>query len=359
MYFNNDLHRRQQGPGTTGTDYDLTITGPWGRDLYYKSQSISVFAENLFRITPALSVAPGFRYEYGKTDMTGYISYLDPAEIPNRIKHNIPAFGINAQYQFKDGARLYGGISQAYRPVLFKDIIPTSILERANKDLEDAFGYNAELGINGHIQAYFKYDVTLFRVQYNNRLGSLVINENNTNYILKTNIGDSQTNGMEIYLEGVPVQSNKFYCSLFTSTSLMKATYVNSNLAAGNVNVDITGNEVESVPHVITRNGLNIGYKIFRVLFQYSYVGESFSDPLNTITPTANGAKGIVPAYGLFDLNTTFVLTSLICHILDVHLLHGYERDEMMQLYIEARAHDKDMLSIMETLNDKGQRYHR
>jgi Fe(3+) dicitrate transport protein len=33
MYFNNDLHRRQTGPGTTGTDYDLTITGDWGRDF--------------------------------------------------------------------------------------------------------------------------------------------------------------------------------------------------------------------------------------------------------------------------------------------------------------------------------------
>ncbi|HXR79345.1 MAG TPA: TonB-dependent receptor, partial [Saprospiraceae bacterium] len=117
------------------------------------------------------------------------------------------------------------------------------------------------------------------------------------------NIGDSETNGAEIFIEGIPYQSNKLYVSLFTSTSFMKATYINSKLAVGNINVDITGNEVESVPHVISRNGINVGYKIFRVLFQYSYVGQSFSDPINTETPSANGAKGIVPAYGLFDLN--------------------------------------------------------
>ncbi|HZV44946.1 MAG TPA: TonB-dependent receptor [Saprospiraceae bacterium] len=302
-YFNNNLHRQQQGPGTTGTDYDLTITGPWGRDLFYKSQSIAFYFENLVHITPSLSVAPGFRYEYGNTNMSGYISYLDPEDIPNTIQHNVPSLGINAQYLFKDGTRLYGGISQAYRPVLFKDIIPSSTLERANKNLEDAFGYNMELGINGKVDAVLKYDITLFRIRYNNRLGSLVIHENDKDYIYKTNIGDSETNGAEIFIEGIPYQSNKLYVSLFTSTSFMKATYINSKLAVGNINVDITGNEVESVPHVISRNGINVGYKIFRVLFQYSYVGQSFSDPINTETPSANGAKGIVPAYGLFDLN--------------------------------------------------------
>lgn len=304
-YFNNKLHRQQQGPGTTGTDYDLTITGDWGRDLYYKSQSIAFYAENLIRISSSFSLAPGFRYEYGNTDMTGYISYLDPTEIPNRIEHNVPSLGINAQYLLKDGTRLYGGISQAYRPVLFKDIIPSSTLERANKNLEDAFGYNAELGINGKVKTALKYDLTLFRIRYNNRLGSLVINENNVNYIYKTNIGDSETNGLEIFIEGVPYQSNKLYISMFTSTSFMKATYVNSKLAVGNTNIDITGNEVESVPHVITRNGLNLGYKIVRVLFQYSYVSQSYADPINTETPTTNGAKGIVPSYGIFDLNTS------------------------------------------------------
>ncbi|HSF88781.1 MAG TPA: TonB-dependent receptor, partial [Saprospiraceae bacterium] len=136
-YFNNDMHRRQQGMGTTGSDYDLTITGDFGRDMYYKSQSIAVSVENMLYVTPHWSISPGFRYELGGTDMTGYISYLDPAEVPNHIEHNIPAFGINSKYRLGESTAIYGGISQAYRPVLFKDIIPASSLERANKDLED------------------------------------------------------------------------------------------------------------------------------------------------------------------------------------------------------------------------------
>ena len=44
QYFNNDLHRRQLGKGTTGTDFDLTLTDPtWGRDLHFRTKNIAFF----------------------------------------------------------------------------------------------------------------------------------------------------------------------------------------------------------------------------------------------------------------------------------------------------------------------------
>lgn len=303
-YFNNDLHRRQQGKGTTGTDFDLTVTGDFGRNLHYQSHSIAFSVENMIAFSPRFTVSPGFRYEYGDTDMTGYISYLDPADTPNRIQHNIPAFGINTQFKFDENNSLYGGISQAHRPVLFKDIVPGSTLERANKDLKNAFGYNAELGARGRVKDWLKYDFTLFRIQYNNRLGNLVLQEDQTNYIYKTNIGDSRTNGVEAYLEIAPVRTDKFLLSLFTANSFMDARYQDAQLAAGTENQDISGNRVESVPEWISRNGVNCSVNGFSAVLQYSYVGKSYSDPQNTGAPTANGAKGIVPAYGVLDFNT-------------------------------------------------------
>ncbi len=305
-YFNNDMHRRQQGKGTTGTDYDLTITGDWGRDMYYKSNSIALSIENLTYVTPRLTVSPGFRMEIGGTDMTGYISYLDPADVPNHIDHNIPAFGINARYKIGEQTQWYAGISQAYRPVLFKDIIPSSTLERANKDLKDAYGYNAEMGISGRKGNWLKYEVTLFRILYKNKLGNVILTDDSISYIYKTNIGNSVTNGVECYVEAIPVQTRDWFVSCFTSTSLMKAVYTDAAIAVSGENTDISGNEVESVPRWISRNGLNVGFKNLRGTLQYSYVAESFSDPTNVVEPTPNGAKGLVPAYGLLDLNFSF-----------------------------------------------------
>jgi Fe(3+) dicitrate transport protein len=305
-YFNNLMHRRQQGKGTTGTDYDLTITGEWGRDLTYHSQSVSYAVENMISISKAFTVTPGFRYEYGQTDMEGRIAYLDPQDIPNRIRHRIPVFGINASYQAGPDTRLYGGISQAYRPVLFKDIIPASTLERANKNLKDASGYNAEIGISGKVKSWMKYDITAFTLSYNNRLGNLVLEDDSISYIFKTNIGDSQTDGIEMFTELIPFQSNLLYISLFTSTSWMKGRYKNTSLASGGQNIDISGNRIESVPAWISRNGLNIGYRTWRMSLLFSYVDKTYSDPANVEIPTPNGSKGLVPAYGIWDLNMSW-----------------------------------------------------
>jgi Fe(3+) dicitrate transport protein len=302
-YFNNDMHRRQQGKGTTGTDYDLTILGPWGRDLYYRSESIAASVENMVQLTPQWSITPGFRYEYGDTKMSGRISYLDPADIPNHILHRIPVFGINTQYKWKNGTRVYAGISQSYRPVLFKDIVPGSTLERANKDLEDAYGHNMEAGLQGRFKSWLKYDLSIFAIRYNNRLGNQVLQDGDISYIYKTNIGDSKTHGLEVFSEAILLQTRTTYFSFFTSTSWMKGIYNNVSLASGGQNFDVSGHEVESVPRWISRNGFNFGYKTFRLSLLYSFVDKTFSDPANTITPTPDGAKGIVPAYGIWDVN--------------------------------------------------------
>src|SRR5690606_3484332 len=59
----------------------------------------------------------------------------------------------------------------------------------------------------------------------------------------------------------------------------------------------------ETVPNWISRNGLQMAYKWATTIIQYSYVSDSYSDALNTESPTANGSAGLVPSYGLWDAN--------------------------------------------------------
>ena len=66
QYMHNDLHRRQQGKGTTGSDYDLSLVTPgWGRDLHFKTENLAFFAENIFYLNPAWNISPGVRMESG------------------------------------------------------------------------------------------------------------------------------------------------------------------------------------------------------------------------------------------------------------------------------------------------------
>lgn len=309
QYINNDMHRRQQGRGTTGTDFDLTVVdGKWGRDINFKTRSIAFFVENLFQLTDRFSVSPGVRVESGESRMSGYISYLPDDEVPNTIKHQFPLFGINTEYKLGDLQTLYAGWSQAYRPVIFKDIIPTSILEKSDKNLKNALGYNFEAGYRGTAGG-FRWDVGVFRMQYNNRLGNQAVQEDSTFYVFRTNIGNSVTQGVELFGEYNFKMSGAWRASIFNSTSYMDAQYDAAAIRVGSDNVDISGNKVESVPAWISRSGFTVKYKTASLTAQYSYTAESFADPLNTVKPSATGAVGVVPAYGLLDLNATWRIT--------------------------------------------------
>lgn len=317
---NNDLHRQQLGKGTTGSDFDLSLSQPgFGRDLHFKTKNFAAFIENNFRVSSKLSINPGVRVELGQSDMTGTINYYDPGQVPNTIKHNFPLLGVNAEYQLTGNSNFYGGWSQAYRPVIFKDIIPASVYEKSDKNLKDAYGYNLEAGFRGSTRS-LQWDVGLFQLQYNNRLGVLSEKDANGNfYLLHTNIGNSLTQGLELFAEYALPISNQVSFSVFTSTAFMNARYTAGAVRSGENNIDIRGNNVESAPSVITRNGLNIKFNKSSFSLLYSYTGKSYADALNTKTPSANGAVGLVPSYGLLDINASFKLSDRLTARLNIN----------------------------------------
>ncbi|MCF0072876.1 TonB-dependent receptor [Dyadobacter sp. CY261] len=317
----NDLHRRQLGQGTTGSDYDLTLTKPFARDLHYKTENASISIENQFRLTSRVIVSPGLRIESGTTRMSGRISYYRPENVPNKIRHRFVLLGINGQYNLGDEVQLYGGWSQAYRPVLFKDIIPASVYEKVADNLKDASGYNAEFGFKGKWRGFY-FNIGLFDLMYRNRMGSLVMNgENGDTYILRTNVGDSRHMGVEALVEGPLLNVGKFRMTWFSSTSHMDARYRNARISAGADNKSIDGNKVESAPDWTSRNGVTAAFRTIRLTVQYSYVSQTFSDALNTPVAQPTGAKGPVPAYSLWDLNASWQISPAISARMSVNNL--------------------------------------
>lgn len=322
-YMNNDLHRQQLGVGTTGSDYDLTLTTPgFGRDIHFKTNNIALFAENLFQINSRWTISPGLRFENGNSKMDGIIKYYTVNPLPTTIKHNFVLLGISSQYLLDKENTLYGGISQAYRPVIFKDIVPASTYEQIDKNLKDAFGYNAEIGIRGKLFSRLQYDINYFRVLYKNRLGTLVLQDNaGQSYTYKTNIGNSLTNGLEMFVQYKFPLTNKLFAGFFTSTSFMNAKYITGQISIGTANKSIVGNKVEAVPEWISRNGVDILYKGFSCTILYSYTSSTFSDALNTVTPPASGAIGSTPAYSIWDFNASlrtnsfFTIRAGVCNI--------------------------------------------
>lgn len=211
VYMNNDLHRQQLGRGTTGSDYDLSLVQPgFGRDIHFKTDNVGAFAENLLRLNKQGTVSPGIRIGNGQSNMSGVISYHTVNELPTTITHRFALSGISSQYSLNTDNTVYGGFSQAYGPVLSKDIVPASPYEQIDKNISDASGYNMDAGVRGKLFNHLQYDVSLFQRQYTKRMGTLVLQDSRgDSNTYKTNIGNSRTNGIEAFLQyKFPVTAN-------------------------------------------------------------------------------------------------------------------------------------------------------
>ena len=121
----------------------------------------------------------------------------------------------------------------------------------------------------------------------------------------------------------------------------------------GKENRSIKGKKVESVPEIISRNGLNIKYKNLSASLLYSYTAETFADPLNTVEPSATGAVGIVPAYGLLDLNTSIRYRKLTIRVNVNNLLDKQYFTKRPTFYPGAGIWPSDGRSLVVTVGVK------
>jgi Fe(3+) dicitrate transport protein len=309
-YGDSKTYRRQKGDGTSGTDFDLSLTSDYKVDLTFHTINYAVFAENVFNLTKNFSVTPGFRFDSIDTDLSGEITAFDTSAVPFGLKRRFPIFGMGAEYNLTSNINAYANFTQAYRPVLHSDILPSSPLDRTDPNLEDAMGDNSELGIRGGWKNIFRWDVNYFLLRYNNRIGTLIQTEGTETYFYKTNIGDMRNQGFEAYIEFHPFnwmnsRSKYLDIGLFTSTAFNSAHYTQGTVSSGGQNVDITNNDVENVPVWISRNGIDYHYKSISSAFQFSYVSKSYSDALNTLS-SSTGVNGIVPSYFLVDYNFSY-----------------------------------------------------
>ncbi len=311
----NDMRRRQRGTGSRGSDYSLALRpgGDFQRDLSYRTSNIAVYAESEIRVTPRWTIVPGARVERGITRMTGILAYYDPADTPRDIRHRYPLFGLRSAFVLPTGAEWYGGWSQAYRPMILKDVLPETASERTDRSLRDARGWTVETGMRGGFGSAASYDVALFAMRYANRFGMLTITDaSGTPLTFKTNVGTTRTMGLETRLALPLGVSRGAAWRAFTAASYMNARYIAGSVIANGKNVDIRGNEIESAPKWIVRGGVGARAKSGEVSMQVSNVSRTFADALNTASPGTTGAVGVVPAYTLLDLTGSWRLSRAI-----------------------------------------------
>ncbi len=320
-----NTERFQKGVGTTGSDFDMTIENRYPTALTFTTKNIAFFAENQFKITDKFSVTPGMRFEHINSLSNGRIDIVAGNDVTfseKNITRNQPLFGVGFEYKLKQ-TNFYANISQAYRPVLFSDLTPPAVTDVIDPNLKDSRGFNADLGYRGVYRGFLNFDMSVFYLSYQDRVGGVnqfIDNDpNKGTYLFRTNLGETRNKGIESFVDlnitkmfGI----NKPYGNLdvFASMSFIDSRYVDFlvNTKSGTApNILITetnlaGKQVENAPRYIHNFGMSWGNNNFSATIQYKMSGKIFTDANNTVAPSANGQTGLLDGYEILDFSSEY-----------------------------------------------------
>ena len=318
-YFNGQIDRKQLGGGDSGSKMSFKLAeGFYPRDLDFKNINRAAFAENIFRFDEKLIFTAGLRVENISSNIAGRFSLVNGQPnnlIPVTRTRNFLLFGAGAEYHITPLSEVYSNISQAYRPVLISDLTPPGTTDVIDPNLQDARGYNLDIGYRGKLGDYLNFDIDYFYLSYNNRIGTITQTNNGQNYQYRTNLGRSVSKGIEAYIEFDPIaavfaDSKAGYLSLFASLAFVDATYRNYNTTSvsnGQITTgNLAGNLVENAPSNIHRFGTTFAKKGFSITWQLSAISEAYADAANTKLANAPATTGLIPAYQVQDLSTSF-----------------------------------------------------
>jgi Fe(3+) dicitrate transport protein len=320
---NSEIHRLQQGIGSTSNNLDLTVLPDnfgnyFQKDLMLGTKNMALFSEHLFKIGKRLSVTPGFRAEYLLNQLSGrsnnFTNNIMEVQEKNRF---ILLGGISSNFQLYSKQRmkwsLYANATQNYRPVMYSELLPSSTIEIVDQEMKDVTGFTSELGTKGVFmdrKGPITFDVNAFYLRYNGKIGAYNVN----NAPFKTNIGDVVSKGIEAYIEWSffnPFFKNSTtseLLSVYVSGTVQDARYVtwNNPAIAQDPSTSIQGKKVEYAPSQIFRTGVNYDYKGFSFNYQYSYTGSVFTDAANTVLANATATVGQLSAYDIHDVSVSY-----------------------------------------------------
>ncbi len=326
---------KQQGDANAASTPDFYYLNPENlenSDYDFYNTNVAAFAENIFNLTSQLSVTPGIRWEYIRTNYQGYYKQqaFDGAgnliaekrvDEEKELPRSFVLAGLGLSYKKSSHTEFYANISQNYRAVTFSDVRINNPSLKIDPNLKDERGFNMDLGVRGDHENWFNYDVSLFWMRYNNRIDlvprydSVIFNERR----YRTNIGMSRHVGIEAFAEInlwqlVDKDNTTKQLSLFGAFTLSDARYVSINESVRReISAEVKeGNVVPFAPHFIGRGGITTQLKQWKASLQTSYTSLQYSDARNTPSRRESTATlGPIYSYYVMDFSVSYRLRFL------------------------------------------------
>lgn len=317
----------KQGPGSAGAVADFSFTSesnpsyPNQSSFNFPNLNLAMFGENILSLSDNLSITPGFRMEYIKTESDGNYTEVRYDLAGNEIfgelrtdnrtlERPILLLGLGLDYNYSDRMELYANLSQNYRSVTFSDIRVVNPTFMIDPNISDEKGYTADIGVRGKLKDRLSYDLSSFALRYNNRIGTILVDSGpDKGNRVRKNIGDALIYGLEAFVEWnatgiLHLDNDKYKLSPFVNLALISSQYLKSD------ENNVQGKKVEFIPEINLKSGIRFGYKNLLGNLQYTYLSEQFTDAQNSPIPepreSTEGIIGKIPSYDILDLSFSY-----------------------------------------------------
>lgn len=322
-YHSNNTSR--QGPGSRGAGADFNFATSENpdyvnqSDFEFPNRNLAFFGENIFFINDQFSITPGFRYEFIRTasrgsynvediDLARNVTPLGDSTDNRTFERSFVLLGLGLSYAPSDNFELYANVSENYRSVTFSDIRITNPTFSIDPNIRDEEGYTFDMGVRGKWQELISYDIGVFSLFYNDRIG--VVFDDRAKRV-RGNIGDALIVGLEFFTDWnlaktLKLSTNAYKLNWFVNGALTESEYLKSD------DNNVEGKKVEFIPLVNLKTGLRFGYKNLLGSFQFTYLSEQYTDVENSPIPdesnNRNGIIGEIPAYSIMDFSLSYVI---------------------------------------------------
>jgi Fe(3+) dicitrate transport protein len=270
-----------------------------------KNEAYSAFVQNRF-LFGRFAITPGVRVEHIAYERTNRLAN-NGAGVTGESDLNQIVPGVGTAFTLNQDTTLFAGIHRGFAPPRTEDFISNT---GGVVDLDSELSWNFEAGFRSRLHPAFSLNATFFRMDYENQIVPAS---------LAGGVGATFTNGGETLHQGIELSSlfefgtllqsnhNVYLNTAYTYIPDAKFTGTRFSSVAGSTTISVSGNRLPYAPEHLLN--FNIGYSHpegIDLIVEIVYVSEQFGDDLNTVIPSEDGQRGLIPAYTIWNATANY-----------------------------------------------------
>ena len=293
------------------------------------SDYASIFAENVFRLPHEIHIVPSVRLERERVavDETVKPPFLSRPLIDEADARTVPLLGLGIGNDFGHGNETYFNVSQGWRPLRYFDMASpfANIVPGRAPDPSKALSW--EVGVHGVPVTGLYYDVSLFWIDFKNRIEAQHINATD---VIEVNTGDTRHRGLEgqlnyDFLAATALADRGEHLEAFANISLLDARFTASTIPAQ------VGKVPAYAPRYLAKAGVTwrVEQRVKLSLTAVSAAAQYWQDSDQAFGSGTSYLPARIPAYTVIDVAGDWQLDRnlrLLAGISNLADRHYYDR---------------------------------